>query len=706
MAFLRAMSLGAIIKVGVEGAEELKKLSGQFRMLDEATAKFAGGAAGLAAGAGAFAVFGGLVTAGALALAAAGIQSAAAMEDTGTAFTTMLKGGDEAAQFMDDMEAFAAKTPFNFPQLADAAKRMKAFGFETEAVIPMMTGIGDAVSAMGGNAEVVNRVILAMGQMKAKGKATTQEINQLLETGVFGWNDLAKSIGKSTAETMDLVEKRAISDKQVLDAFMQHSAEAFGGSMDKQSRTFNGLMSNLEDASSKTLRLGFIPLMDAMKPMIALAGGLLGAIGSGMKKSSGGTQDMLTTMERINAAVLAATPAFEAFGGGLMSMLLMVGDGAKAAEMAMEKLAQRLPAGLMGGFGKGIVGVTLAIIAMTPVAAGLAVVFGVVAAAAAAVATVGWIPFAIGAGVVLTLMQYLAMAMVPLALGFALFRRDGESVGDTLSRMAEMGMYFISRFMDPIKAAWPQISASFGVAFDAMSGALDTFLQAIGGGGSMMATAGGNAETLGSVVATLAQWFAYGAQILAIFIEVGAQLLGDFMGPTIRAMMTMHGALSGLTSGVLTLGEAFRLALGGIGDMIFAPIQSQLLALISMLRMTAEGLGATDIATKLQGLHANLRGFTPSAVIAGDATAKLAASALEEEKRMKASATSPDVTANVTVTSKQKVCIDNTLKVDGKNMAIATKSAEVELSDRAGFGVTPWQRRQVLERGATLAGAL
>lgn len=75
---------------------------------------------------------------------------------------------------------------------------------------------------------------------------------------------------------------------------------------------------------------------------------------------------------------------------------------------------------------------------------------------------------------------------------------------------------------------------------------------------------------------------------------------------------------------------------------------------------------------------------------------------LAREARQRAAVTAPDVNAEVTIDDKRTVCIQNELTVDGREFAIASKEAEVELTERAGFTVTPWQKRQILERGASV----
>ena len=98
-------------------------------------------------------------------------------------FTTMLGSAEKAQSFLDDMADFAAKTPFEYPDLLDATKRMLAYGFAAENIFPTLRAVGDATAALGMGSEGVNRIILALGQMRAKGKEKAVQCESQREEG-------------------------------------------------------------------------------------------------------------------------------------------------------------------------------------------------------------------------------------------------------------------------------------------------------------------------------------------------------------------------------------------------------------------------------------------------------------------------------------------------------------------------------------------
>lgn len=184
----------------------------------------------------------------------------ARLEQTRIAFSTLLGGVVPATQHLKELQKFALETPFEFEGLVDASRRMQAMGFSAKQVIPILTDVGNAVAAIGGNREVLDRVILALSQMQAKGKVTAQEMNQLAETGIPAWRILAEAMGKSTSEVMKLSENGEISSKVFLDAFRKFSQMNFGDMMEKQSHTFQGAMSNITDTLLQTASTAFEPL--------------------------------------------------------------------------------------------------------------------------------------------------------------------------------------------------------------------------------------------------------------------------------------------------------------------------------------------------------------------------------------------------------------------------------------------------------------
>jgi tape measure domain-containing protein len=236
-----------------------------------------GGLGSLASGAGAaiatgFKVAGAAAGALGVAVGIAGFKFNSMKQQAMIAFTTMLGSGKKAKVFLDDLQSFAAKTPFEFPELVKSSQRLLAMGFQAKEIIPTMTSIGDAVAGLGGSAETLGRVTTALGQIQAKGKASAEEMLQLTESGIPAWRYLADAIGTSIPEAMKKVSKGAVDSKTTIDAVLAGMNKSFGGMMEKQSHTFAGLLSTLKDTFSIISGKIMQPFFDmATKGMAKLA---------------------------------------------------------------------------------------------------------------------------------------------------------------------------------------------------------------------------------------------------------------------------------------------------------------------------------------------------------------------------------------------------------------------------------------------------
>ena len=181
------------------------------------------------------------------------VAMASALETNTVAFTTMLGSVDAAKQHLTDLQQFAASTPFEFPELVNASRRLQALGFEADQAIPVMRIVGDAVGSLGLGAEGIDRITLALGQMRSKGKVSAQEINQLAEAGIPAWEMIAKRIGKTVPEAMKMAEKGAISAGTGINAVLEGMQGRFAGGMERQSQTLSGLWSTLKDSVGMVL---------------------------------------------------------------------------------------------------------------------------------------------------------------------------------------------------------------------------------------------------------------------------------------------------------------------------------------------------------------------------------------------------------------------------------------------------------------------
>lgn len=186
------------------------------------------------------------------ALGVKAVQAAGNFQQVQAAMTNMLGSAERAKNLLGQLQDFAAKTPFEFNDVAAASQKFLAFGFTAEQIIPTLKAVGDAAAGVGLGKEGIDRITLALGQMAAKSKVQSDEMLQLTEAGIPAWQMLADKIGTSVPQAMDMVSKGAVDAQTGLQVLVGGMEEKFGGMMDQQAQTITGTWSNMMDGLSQS----------------------------------------------------------------------------------------------------------------------------------------------------------------------------------------------------------------------------------------------------------------------------------------------------------------------------------------------------------------------------------------------------------------------------------------------------------------------
>lgn len=262
------------------------------------------------------------------------------------AFTTMLGSGEKAQAFLNELARFAARTPFEFPDLVTATQRMMAYGFEAKQVIPLLTAVGNASAALGLGAEGIDRVTTALGQMRAKGKVSGEEMRQLAEAGIPAWDMLARKLGVDVATAMKQVEDRAVDANVMIEAFMEGVGERFPGMMEKQSRTFAGAMSTIKDSLQMATATAFRPFFDLVTAGLVKLADILSseAFQQFAQRVAGGIQGLIDRAREFLPTLQQFVASFAEPGAvsGLLAILNPLGALAREVLPALLPLFQAL----------------------------------------------------------------------------------------------------------------------------------------------------------------------------------------------------------------------------------------------------------------------------------------------------------------------------------------------------------------------------
>ncbi len=194
----------------------------------------------------------------------AAIKYNANMEDNQAAFEVFLGNSQLATQYLNDLKKIAAETPFDLPGVADAGKKLLAFGFDAKTALSLLRTVGDAAAGLGKGQEGIERIVLALGQIKAKGRVMGDELLQLTEVGIPAQQILAEKL-HLTADQVKNIGDAGIDADTAIQALTEGMNEQFGGMAKKLSNNIHALMSTIKDNVNNIGGFAMEPLFKALE---------------------------------------------------------------------------------------------------------------------------------------------------------------------------------------------------------------------------------------------------------------------------------------------------------------------------------------------------------------------------------------------------------------------------------------------------------
>lgn len=209
---------------------------------------------------------------GAITTAIAGVGAAtvgytANVEQLQTSFEVMTGSAQKAEQVMDRISQLGAETPFEMTDLAETTQLLMNYGFAADDAINRMTMLGDIAQ---GNADKMNRIATAYGQMSSAGKVSLEDVKQMIEAGFNPLQEISESTGESMASLYDRISKGTLSVDEITAAMQRATSEGgkYYQSMQKQSETLSGLFSTIQDNAQQLGAKIFDPVTDSLREQV------------------------------------------------------------------------------------------------------------------------------------------------------------------------------------------------------------------------------------------------------------------------------------------------------------------------------------------------------------------------------------------------------------------------------------------------------
>lgn len=260
-----------------------------------------------------------------IALGTAGVKYNAQMEDFEANLTTLLGNADKAKDMLNDLKEMANTTPFETSDLLEATQMMLGFGLAADKTQGYLQTLGDISM---GNTEKLMSLTRAFSQIGAAGKATMEDINQMIDAGFNPLQIMSETTGKSMADLRDEVSAGKISFEDIAEAMQIATSEGgrYYNAMEKASQTMNGKLSTAMDA----LKTALGELTQSLLPIVTKVVEKITEWANAFVNLDQGTQE---TILKIAGLLVVAGPILSIVGkisSGISTLIPLVSKIGKA----------------------------------------------------------------------------------------------------------------------------------------------------------------------------------------------------------------------------------------------------------------------------------------------------------------------------------------------------------------------------------------
>jgi hypothetical protein len=207
---------------------------------------------------GGLAIGGILSAAGAIGVAVNAIGKAAEMETLQTAFAPLLGGAKAAKERIEQLAKFAATTPFELPQIAQASRTLQTL---TKGALATGEGLRLAGDVASGTQQPIEELAMWIGRLYdglQSGRPVGEAMMRLQELG---------SMSGDVRSRIEALQEEGAKGPAVW-GLAAAALSRFSGSMERQSVTWKGKLSNLSDSVGMLMAKFGEPIIDGLKPYL------------------------------------------------------------------------------------------------------------------------------------------------------------------------------------------------------------------------------------------------------------------------------------------------------------------------------------------------------------------------------------------------------------------------------------------------------
>jgi len=253
------------------------------------------------------------------------IDSNAEFERYAVQFGVLLGSTEAAQERLDELATFGATTPFDLPGVVRADKILQAFGLHVDDAVQRFGKSGTDIRRIAGDVAAgtgaeFEEIATYIGKFSAG--ATGEAIARFQELGIVTKQQLTE-MGLTFDKGGALVIKSQADLDRATGILLEAMQQKYGGMMEAQSATFEGMMSNLEDWTGQTLRTLGAPIFEVLKTQLA---DLLKWLPSIQPQIEAAAQRMAAALGAIIPRVVALVPRLVAAARVLTDMVRAISD--------------------------------------------------------------------------------------------------------------------------------------------------------------------------------------------------------------------------------------------------------------------------------------------------------------------------------------------------------------------------------------------
>jgi tape measure domain-containing protein len=175
------------------------------------------------------------------------------MSQAQIAYTHMLGSAANAQSMIRSMQDFAVTSPLDTQSTMNASRQLMAMGFSAKSVIPTLRTLADTASVFasseGGIDDMISRLTLAIGQIKASGTMMGQEMRQLYNAGIPVFQIFQEELGLTSKQIRN-IGKQGISANVAISALLKGLSKRYSGAAKEFTQTIPGAWATIKDSLS------------------------------------------------------------------------------------------------------------------------------------------------------------------------------------------------------------------------------------------------------------------------------------------------------------------------------------------------------------------------------------------------------------------------------------------------------------------------